>query len=279
VRRALGKGLSQLIGEQSEGASNEVAIDSIRPNAAQPRTSFDDDSLHELAASIREAGILQPIVVRPLAEGTYEIIAGERRWRAAKIAGLATVPILVRSAGRQDQLEWALIENIQREDIAPLECARAYKRLVDEFGLTQEEVADKVGKSRTSVTNTLRLLRLPAKVQEGLASGQITEGHARAILGAGGEAAQVALFDKIVRLGLTVRDVERGARAAVSRPKSRTPLQVKKDADLAYLEESLSERLGAKVRIRSQGPKGEIVVSYASDEDLQRILEQLGLGG
>lgn len=277
MRRALGKGLSQLIGEQSEGASNEVAIDSIRPNAAQPRTSFDDDALHELAASIREAGILQPIVVRPLTEGTYEIIAGERRWRAAKIAGLATVPIIVRSAGRQDQLEWALIENIQREDIAPLECARAYKRLVDEFGLTQEEVADKVGKSRTAVTNTLRLLRLPKKVQEGLASNLITEGHAKAILQAGGEAQQVALFDRIVKNGLTVRDVERSARAVAPKPRARTAQQVKRDADMAYLEESLSEKLGTKVRIKNQGAKGEIAIAYYSEDDLTRILDLLGV--
>jgi ParB family transcriptional regulator, chromosome partitioning protein len=276
MRRALGKGLSQLIGEQSDGAPSEVPVDAIRPNANQPRVSFDEEALQELAASIREAGILQPLIVRPLTEGTYELIAGERRWRAAQIAGLLKVPVIVRSAGRQDSLEWALIENIQREDIAPLECAQAYKRLVDEFHLSQEEVADKVGKSRVAVANTLRLLKLPKKVQEGLAAGQITEGHARAILGAGSEGAQLALFDRIVSQGLTVREVEKGARATMARPRSAAKA-APKDPSLAHLEEALSDRLGTPVRIKKTGKRGEIVVPFYSDDDLERVLEELGV--
>lgn len=275
MRRALGKGLAQLIGEQADGGPSEAPIGSIRPNANQPRTHFDEAALEDLANSIREAGILQPIVVRPLTEGTYEIIAGERRWRAAQIAGLRSVPILVRSAGRQDALEWALIENIQREDIAPLECAQAYKRLVDEFGLTQEEVADKVGKSRTAVANTLRLLRLPAKVQAGLGAGMITEGHARAILGAGSEGAQLALYDRIVRQGLSVRQVEEGARNSMARPRS-TKIETR-DPELGAVEEALSNRFGTPVKIRKSGKGGEVVLPFYSDDDLERLIEELGI--
>jgi len=275
VRRALGKGLAQLIGEQADAAPSEVAVDAIRPNANQPRVHFDDDALQELAASIREVGILQPIIVRPLTEGTYELIAGERRWRASQLAGLATIPVIIRSAGRQDSLEWALIENIQREDIAPLECARAYRRLVDEFGLTQEEVADKVGKSRVTVTNTMRLLRLPQRIQDGLAAGRITEGHARAILGAGSGPAQLALYDKILKQGLTAKDAEAGARTTMAKPrKAKAALR---DPDMLRLEEALSERLGTTVRIKPSGRGGEIVVPYYSDEDLERLTEELGV--
>ncbi len=276
MRRALGKGLAQLIGEQADATPSEVAVSAIRPNANQPRVHFDDEALQDLAASIREVGVLQPIIVRPLTEGTYELIAGERRWRAAQLAGLATIPVIVRSAGRQDSLEWALIENIQREDIAPLECARAYRRLVDEFGLTQEEVADKVGKSRVTVTNTLRLLRLPARIQEGLAAGRITEGHARAILGAGSEVAQLALYDKIVRQGLSAKEAESGARATMAKPRQGKKAALR-DPDMMRIEEALSEKLGTTVRIKPSGRGGEITVPYYSEEDLERLIEELGV--
>ena len=275
MRRALGKGLSQLIGEQNEGTPNEIAVDAIRPNSSQPRTSFDDDSLQELAASIKEVGILQPLIVRPLREGLYELIAGERRWRAAQIAGLENVPVIIRSAGRQDSLEWALIENIQREDIAPLECARAYRRLVDEFGLTQEEVADKVGKSRSGIANTMRLLRLPEKVLDALALGKISEGHARAILGAGSEAAQLALFDKILKEGLNVRSVEVGARQTMAKPRATKAIQ--RDPEMAAVEETLSEKFGTTVRLKLTGKGGEVIVPFYSEEDLARLLEVWGV--
>src|SRR5580704_9085673 len=182
MRRALGKGLSQLIAEQYEGPTNELPVADIVPNSRQPRTVFNDEALEELAASIREYGILQPLIVRPLAEGKHELIAGERRLRAAKLAGLTSVPVIVRSAGNQSSLELALIENLQREDINALESAKAYRRLIDEFGMTQEQVADRVGKSRVSVANTVRLLRLPKRIMEGLEAGFISEGHARALL-------------------------------------------------------------------------------------------------
>jgi ParB family chromosome partitioning protein len=277
MRRALGKGLAQLIGEQADGAPNEVPVESIRPNSSQPRVTFDEEPLRELAASIKEAGILQPLVVRPLAEGTYELIAGERRWRAAKLAGLRTVPVIVRSAGRQDSLEWALIENIQREDIAPLECARAYRKLVDEFGLTQEEVADKVGKSRVTVTNTLRLLRLPGRIQDALAGGQISEGHARAILGAGSEPAQLALFDRIVNQGWTVKQVEEGARTTMSKPRKKSSRVLDRDPELASIEEALSQRVGSPVFVHRTSKGGHIEIRFYSDSDLERVLEELGV--
>ncbi|RYG43843.1 ParB/RepB/Spo0J family partition protein [bacterium] len=182
MRKALGKGLSQLLGEQFDGTPVEATVESIVPNLRQPRTVFEDAPLKELAASIRQHGVLQPLVVRTVSEGKYELIAGERRLRAAKLAGLTTVPIHVRSADSLESLELALVENIQREDINAIEAARAYKRLIDEFGLTQEEVAERVRKARATVTNTLRLLKLPVEALEALENGAITEGHARALL-------------------------------------------------------------------------------------------------
>ncbi len=271
MRRPLGKGLSQLIGEQFESNPTEVPVESIIPNARQPRTVFNDEPLQELAASIREYGILQPLLVRPLDETSYELIAGERRLRAAKLAGLATVPILIRPAGSQHSLELALIENVQREDINALESARAYRRLIEEFGLTQEQVAERVGKSRTTITNTLRLLRLPHKIQEGLSAGSVSEGHARALLAVEDEVKQLALFERILEKGLSVREVEREGKRRPSKPRSTT--RKHKNPDLVGIEQLLSERLGAPVQIGG----GEISIEYFSEEDLERILEALGV--
>ncbi|MGE0002688.1 MAG: ParB/RepB/Spo0J family partition protein, partial [Fimbriimonadaceae bacterium] len=179
MRRALGKGLAQLMGEEGEGTVHELPVAAVAPSPTQPRQSFDDADLEELADSLRQHGVLQPILVRPVGHDRYEIMAGERRYRAALIAGLATVPVVVKPADARTALEYGLIENVQRVDIAPLEAASAYRRLVSEFGLTQEAVADRVGKSRVAIANTLRLLGLPAEVQDLLATGAITEGHAR----------------------------------------------------------------------------------------------------
>jgi ParB family chromosome partitioning protein len=273
MRRALGKGLSQLIGEQFESSVAEAPIESVMPNARQPRTQFAEEPLQELATSIKEYGILQPLLVRPIGEGKYELIAGERRLRAAKIAGLVSVPILIRPAGGQSSLELALIENVQREDINPLECARAYRRLIDEFALTQDQIADRVGKSRSTITNALRLMRLPKRVQDGLEAGSISEGHARALLSFDSEAEQEKLYDQILAKGLSVRDVERASKPkepvkrAASRP-SRHP-----NPNLAVVEERLSEHLGAPVRIGG----GEVAIAYYTEDDLDRILEKLGL--
>lgn len=276
MRRTLGKGLTQLIGEQFEGTANEIPLESVVPNARQPRTHFDEEALQELAGSIKEHGVLQPLLVRPMAEGKYELIAGERRWRASKLAGLQTVPVLIRAAGNQNTLELALIENIQRENINPIECARAYRRLIDEFDLTQEQVAEKVGKSRTTVANTVRLLRLPKRVVEGLEGGRITEGHARALLAFENEAQQLAVYDQIVERGLTVREVEKAAKPkAAPSPRAHEPTNPKDPNDLA-LEEALSVFLGTPARLQRGDVGGKLVVEFYSDDDLGRILDVLG---
>ncbi|MGV3615067.1 MAG: ParB/RepB/Spo0J family partition protein [Fimbriimonas sp.] len=278
MRRALGKGLSQLIAEQFEGTPNEVALDDIVPNQRQPRTFFDESALEELAASIRDYGVLQPLLVKPLTEGKYELIAGERRLRASKLAGLKTVPVLVRSAGPQNSLEIALIENVQREDINALECARAYRRLIEEFDLTQEQVAERVGKSRTTIANTVRLLKLPRRIQEGLEANRITEGHARALLAFETEPQQLAIYDQILDRGLTVREVERAAKPAGTKkaPKTAEPKPAEADPNDGSLEEGLSVFLGTPVRLQRSEVGGKLVVEFYSDDDLDRILEQLG---
>ncbi len=274
MRRGLGKGLSQLIGEQFESNPTEVAVGAIVPNQRQPRTIFADEPLKELAESIKTYGVLQPLLVRPLDEETYELIAGERRLRAAKLAGLEVVPVLIRPAGSQTSLEIALIENVQREDINGLESARAYRRLIDEFDLTQEQVAERVGKSRTTITNTLRLLRLPNKIQTGLSEGRISEGHARALLAVDDELRQIKLYDEALEKGLSVREVEKRSRGDLKKsgaPSGR-PSRPAVPAEVLEAERSLSERLGAMVKIRDQ----QIKIEYFSDDDLERILGLLG---
>jgi len=273
MRRELGKGLSQLIGEQFEASATEVPIDSIVPNTRQPRTHFAEQPLQELAASIREFGILQPLIVRPLDESTYELIAGERRLRAAKLAGLKSVPIHIRAAGGQSSLEIALIENIQREDINPVESAKAFKKLIEDFGLTQEQVADRVGKSRTAITNTLRLLRLPKRVLDGLQEGHISEGHARALLAVEDEVAMVRVYDEIVEKGLSVRSTEKATKRKPKPNAAPVRQRRQKEASLYDFEQQLSEKLGAPVQIGG----GEISIEYFSSDDLERILEQLGI--
>lgn len=281
MRRALGKGLTQLIGEQFDSPPSEVSIDQIEANVRQPREHFEEGPLQELAQSIREVGIIQPLIVRPLSEGKYEVIAGERRLRAARIAGLTAVPVVVRSASPQSTLELALIENVQREDIGPIECAKAYRRLIDEFGLTQEQVADKVGKARTSVANTLRLLRLPKKVITGIETGTITEGHARALLALDSEVMQLAIYEQIVDKGLTVRDAERLSRPKDNLPKptreKKTSSHVAPDPEWQSLEEGLSMYFGSPVKLERSDIGGKLVLSFYSDDDLTRILDILGM--
>ena len=274
MRRALGKGLSQLIAEQFEGPPTEASVDAISPNPYQPRHAFDEEALEDLAQSIREHGILQPLTVRPLSEGRYELIAGERRLRAAKLAGLDTVPISIRSATDQNALELALIENVQREDIGPMECARAYRKLQEDFQLTQELISQKVGKSRTSIANTIRLLKLPKRVQEGLERNLITEGHARALLALDHEPAMLAGYEKILAKGLTVRDVEAMNKPPVAAP----PKEPKaKDPNETAIEEALARVVGAPIKIERRGRHGTLSIEFFSDDDLDRILEFLGL--
>ena len=274
MRRSIGKGLSHLITEQLDVAPTEAPVDSIVPNRRQPRTRFADEALAELAASIKEHGVLQPLLVRPVGADRYELIAGERRLRAAKQAGLRTVPIVVRTSDALESLELALVENLQREDIGALECAAAYKQLSEEFGLTQEAIAGRVGKARVTVANTLRLLRLPEPIQEALKSGQISEGHARALLMLPSRAAQLAMLERILKSGLSVREVEAAASAPAVRDAVKKPL----DPNWEALEESIAKRLGSPVAFRrKRSGGGQMIVSFFSDDDLERILSSLGL--
>jgi ParB family chromosome partitioning protein len=276
-RPALGRGLSALIPDSPAPAiadrSLDVDTDLLRPNKFQPRTHMDDERIDELSRSIKAQGIIQPIVVRRVDGGGYEIIAGERRWRAAQRAGLLKVPVVVREIPEERLLAVALIENIQREDLNPIEEAHAYRRLSDEFHLTQEQIAEAVGKDRTSITNTLRLLRLPQEVRASVASGALSMGHARALLGIGDEAALTALARDIVEKGLSVRETEALIRKAQSPAPVKEPPQ--KDVHTRAAEEKLRLALGTRVRIARRGKGGRLEIEFASEDELQRIYELL----
>lgn len=275
-----------MLAEAQPGLSDEKPVSlplaKVRPNPRQPRGRFDDDALAELAASIREFGVLQPLIVRPLGEGNYELIAGERRLRASKLAGIKEVPVVVRTASAQASLEIALVENVQRADISPVDCALAYKKLADEFGLGQEQIAARVGKSRAAVANTMRLLKLPEDMLEALAEDMMTEGHARAILMADGPHRQNVVFNRIIDEGLSVREAER-----LARHETRTPGPTKKADDpkphqpgkpeWAALEQGLSEYFGTTVRLHKAEVGGRMAIDFYSDDDLQRILDVLGV--
>ncbi len=281
-KRALGKGLGELIPELKNDSAEikEVILDDITPNPFQPRTSFDDDSLQELAASIRSIGIVQPITVRITERGHYEIIAGERRYRAAKMAGLKTIPAYIRDANDENILELALIENIQREDLNAIEVAISYRRLIDECNLTQDALGERIGKSRTNVTIYLRLLKLPAEIQLALRERKISMGHARALVGLEDEELQFMIFEQILKEGLSVRQVEEIVRRYVSPKEISLPEVVKMEIvhskDYMELQNLLSERLGTKVELkRNTKGKGKIVISFMSDSDLERIMDLL----
>lgn len=280
-RTGLGKGLDALIpGGTAEmrtvvaGGVTQAAVESIARNPRQPRVQFDAAELEELAASIREHGIIQPLIVSPSKNGTYTLIAGERRLQAAKLAGLKTVPIIVRQASDRQLLELALIENVQRADLNPLEEAEAYHHLVQDFGLSQEQVAERVGKSRVAVTNTLRLLGLSAKVKQALVDEQITEGHARALLGLTSAKAQEAALQTVLKLSLSVRQTEGlvrklGGEKPKARPKPRVP------ADVLDIERKLRASLGTKVSLKHGKKGGAVTIYYYSDEELDTLLARL----
>lgn len=252
----------------------QVRLDQIRANPRQPRSSFDDESLAELTESVRRVGVLQPIVLRKVAEDQFEIVAGERRFRAAQRAELTTIPAVVRSASSQAAFEMALVENIQREDISPIDRAHAYKRLMDEFGLSQEEVAIRVGKTRSAVSNTVRLLKLPQSIQDALILGTLTEAHGRALLSFSEPAIQLALFEKIVKTGLTVSALEALAKETAPKGrKKRTP----GDPHWERIESGLRETLGAPVSLSRKGKGGRITIEFFSDDELARILEAVGV--
>ena len=275
--RGLGRGLGALIPRATVGL-REIPVDAIRPNPWQPRTQFDEHELAELAESIREHGVLQPVLVSQQPDGTFQLITGERRWRAVQLAGMPTLPALVKEATPRASLEMALVENIQRRDLNPLEEAHAFRQLIDEHGLTQEQLGQRIGKSRVAVTNTLRLLHLPQPVREALASGSITEGHARAILMANGEAQRVRLLERVQADELSVRETETLAREMnASRERERAP-QPAADPDVERLEDEFREALGTRVRLE-KGPRGgRLVIYFFSDDELQGIYEAIVKG-
>ena len=288
-RRGLGRGLDALLGapssdttetetppDASPGAVEHLGIDLLQRGKYQPRRNFDQDRMQELADSIAAQGIVQPIVVRPAGEGRYEIIAGERRWRAAQLAGLHDIPVVVREVDDKTAMAVALIENIQRDDLNPLEEATALERLLGEFGLTHQEVAEAVGKSRTSVTNLLRLLDLNEDVKLLVEKGSLEMGHARALLGLK-DAMQSDAAHKVVKQGLSVRETERLVRRTQGddgRPQRAK--SASRDPDVVRLEQDLTEKLGARVQIKEGGKgRGQLVIAYNSADELEGILERL----
>lgn len=277
MRRALGKGLAQLLGESQEQSVDRIPIDSIVASSVQPRKVFDAAALNELADSIVEHGILQPLLVRPSAEGTYELIAGERRFRAAKKAGLKEVPVVVKAAGTQMSLELALIENVQREDISAIESALAYKMLSDDFDMSQEQIAKRVSKSRAAVANTLRLLQLPSEIQDAIVEGRLSEGHARALLTAPNPEIQKEVFQAVLDEGLSVRQTEQLCRSPIPKKDPVPTTRTKRDPHVEALRKKLSERLGTRVQISGDIEKGRIVLPYDSMDDLERMLDILGV--
>jgi ParB family chromosome partitioning protein len=249
----------------------DLPVERIVPNPHQPRLFFSEDKLEELAQSIREHGILQPLTVTRVGSN-YELIAGERRFQAAKKAGLKTVPAILREAREQEKFELAIIENVQRHDLNPIEEAKAYRRLSEEFGLSQEETARKMGKSRSAIANVMRLLQLPVEIQRAVAEGRISEGHAKAVLAVENPEKQRALFDLIVKGGLTVRESEAKAREVSVRPHRRMSGP---DPSTKEKEERLTEIFGTKVRISKAGKGGRIVIEYYGDEDLDHLMRKL----
>ncbi len=277
--QALGRGLAALIPQRAShtGGSIEIALDRIRENPRQPRVRMDPDALATLAASIREHGVIQPVLVTETIDG-YQLVAGERRVRAARLAGLERIPAVVRQLADREQLELALVENLQREDLDPLESARAYQQLIGEFGFTQERLAERVGRARSSVANTLRLLELHPAVQAAVAAGTITEGHGRAIGGLPPEM-QGRVLGTVVEGDLSVRQSEELVRRLREpRPDSAHAAPRTPDPDLERVEEDLRRALGTKVRLARSRRGGRIVIEYYSDEELGRLYERL-IGG
>ncbi len=283
-KSSLGTGLSSLIPEKtkkeggiapvSANKENEVLripVESIVPNPNQPRYYFDGDNLKDLAESIREHGVVQPIIVTRVAEGKYELIAGERRLRASKLIGNKDIPAIVRAAGHREKLELAIIENVQRHDLNAIEEAKAYKRLHEEFRMTQEEIAKKLGKGRVAIANTMRLLDLPVEIQRGLIEGKISEGHARAILGLDNPEKQRALYELILQGGLTVRDVEEKVREITVPSHTRKISVYTVNPEIQDLENRLQQNLGTKIQIKKKGNTGRVMIDFFTEEEFEKI--------
>jgi ParB family chromosome partitioning protein len=275
-KKALGKGLGAFIPDEfsilKEERFAEIEIDEIRPNPFQPRMKFDDESIDELARSIRESGVVQPVLVTP-EEDHYKIIVGERRWRAAQRAGLRKIPVLIRNIPKERQLEISLIENIHREELNPLEIAQAFERLIAEQGYTQQEIAEKVGKDRTSVANYIRLLKLPEEIQEHINNGAISMGHARALLALEEASGQLFACRQIIEKNLSVRNTEK----LVNKLKEKPPRAQRhlEDPDLRALQEEMLKILGTKVLISGNRSKGVLKIFYFSLDDLNRIYDRV----
>jgi len=293
-RNALGRGLSALLENANTditsnklegegkvvGAVANIEISQIETNPFQPRTHFEEDALNELSASIKEHGIIQPITVRKLAKSQYQLISGERRFQAAKLAGLKSVPAYVRSANDQQMLEMALIENIQRENLNPIEVSLSYQRLISECNLKQEELGERVGKNRSTVTNYLRLLKLPPDIQIALRDNKLSMGHARAIINVENPEVQLYIFKKTLSEDLSVRKVEELARQLVNdkhKPETTTKESTPASREISQLQGRLSSHFGTKVSVKSDGQKGDIKIPFLSLQDLNRILDILKL--
>ena len=284
AQRGLGKGLGALLGESAmqpapEGGALMLALQKVEPNPDQPRRHFDEEALQELADSIRQHGIIQPLTVRKLPTGFYQIIAGERRWRAARMAGLREVPVTVIEADDKTAMELALIENLQRADLDPIEEAQGYQQLMQEYGMTQSAVADRVGRSRPAVANALRLLALSAPVLDMVAGGAISAGHARAILTLPDENTQLAVAQRVQNLQLSVRQTELMCKN-MSKPSRKEPAPAPAVNYIAVCERDLSRSLGRGVKIRHGKRKGRLELEYYGEDDLQRLLDALDtIGG
>lgn len=280
-KAGLGRGLEALIPTERETGDQttyvEIPVDGIRPNPEQPRSRFDEESLQELADSITEVGVLQPVVVSRDEDGNHYLIAGERRWRAARRAGLETIPAVVRGSTGQTTLAEALVENLQRQDLTPLEEAHAYRQLLENTGMSQDEVAKRVGKSRPAVSNTLRLLQLPGTVQAMIDSGRLSAGHARALLGLEDEKYAVYLAEKASDEGWSVRQVEEAVRArkSLGQPTRATTVTQVRPVEIIELEKRLSDRLGSRVKITYGNEKGKVEIRFGSLSDLERIYRSL----
>lgn len=277
-KKKLGRGLGELLGDALDdtGRVMDISIDEISPNPWQPRRDFDEESLNALASSIRENGLIQPVVVRKKKDGTYELAAGERRWRAAKMAGLTVIPAISKEYDNRSMAEMALVENLQRKDLNPVDEGMAYRKLMDEYGLTQENISQKVGKSRPYVANMVRLLDLPEEVKDFLSKGQLTAGQARPLLGLESDAEKVQLARRIVKEGLSARKVEDIIREGKETKKKEDPPAA---AFMKAVEEKLGLSVGSKVRIRigkgKNAHKGTISISFSNDEEFQRIADIL----
>jgi ParB family transcriptional regulator, chromosome partitioning protein len=275
-QHGLGRGLGALLSSPGPSSAEapgtttiELPIDSISPNPQQPRKDFDDRALHDLSVSLKQSGVLQPVVVRRLGEG-YQLVVGERRWRAAKLAGITRIPAVIREASDAQSLELALVENLLREDLNPMEEAEAYQRLLAEFAWTQEELAQRVARDRSSIANCLRLLKLPDVIQADLRGGRLTMGHARALLSLDSPAEQLRLREEILTHSWSVRATEQGVQAKRAQPTRRL---LRRSAELAAVEDALRVALATRVRIVGSERAGRIEVSYSSREELDRLTE------